>query len=249
MRIVRRNSVTYSCGHLPSKRSENASHHDATTIPASTTNCQRRCGESRCRISDSARDADRHTHDLDDPLLRLRRDPGPQRQGEVLRRRLLGNGQRARLVAEVAQSRLEMERRRVVRRRRDPRLGECRANPVPLRRAADEEVVDVAGLVLRNVDELAEAELGVARRGGAAALVPAVELREEDAQERRLELVETRVVADEIEVDLVARAVEGEEPDALRELLVVRRDQTAVAETEEVLRRVEAEGRDRSVLR
>ncbi len=40
--------------------------------------------------------------------------------------------------------------------------------PFALGRAADEEVVDVAGLVLRQLDELAEAELCVARGGLAA---------------------------------------------------------------------------------
>ena len=107
----------------------------------------------------------------------------------------------------------------------------------------------MARLVLRDLDELAEPELGVAGGRGAARLVPAGELRQEDAQERGLQLVEARVVADELEVGLVLRAVEGEQLDAVGELLVVRRDEAAVAEAEEVLRGIEAEGRDRAVLR
>jgi len=62
---------------------------------------------------------------------------------QVLQRR---RRQRAGLVAEEAQGRLQVERRRVVRRRRDARLGERRADAVALRRAADEEVVDVVAV-------------------------------------------------------------------------------------------------------
>src|SRR5438270_9932303 len=107
----------------------------------------------------------------------------------------------------------------------------------------------MGGLVLRQLHQVAKAELGVAGGCGAASLVPARELRQEDAQERGLQLVEAGVVADEVEGRLVARAVEGQELDALGELLVVRRDETSVAEAEEVLRGIEAEGRDRPVLR
>ena len=46
----------------------------------------------------------------------------PQREREILRRGALGLGQRARLVAEVAHRGLQVERRDVVRRRRDPGL-------------------------------------------------------------------------------------------------------------------------------
>jgi hypothetical protein len=65
-------------------------------------------------------------------------------------------------------------------------------------------VVDVAGLVFGNLDELAEPEVAVARRGLPAVARPAVEMAEEDAQEGGLELVEPGVVADELEVGLVA---------------------------------------------
>ena len=105
------------------------------------------------------------------------------------------------------------------------------------------------GLVLGQLDELAEPELRVPGRHLAAAAVPLVEMRQEDPQERRLQLVETRVVADEVEVGLVAGAVEREHADAVGELLVARRDEAAVAEAEEVLRREEAVRRHETVLR
>ena len=218
-----------------SKRSWKASHQAAATIAASTSELPEPVrGEE---LAHQTRRRDGRAHDVDDALLRLGGDPRPERQREVLRPRLLGRRQRARLVPEEAQRRLEVERRRVVGRRRDAGLVERRADRVALARAADEEVVDVARLVLRDLHELAEAELGVAGGRGAARLVPARELRQEDAQERGLQLVEPRVVTDEVEVLLVLRAVEREELDALRELVVVRRDEPAVAEAEEVLRR------------
>ncbi len=117
--------------------------------------------------------ADRGADGVHHPLLRLDRDPRPERHGEVLRRDALGLRQRAGLVAEEAERRLQVQRRRVVGRGGDARLGERGADAVALRRAADEEVVDVAGLVLRQLDELAEAELGVACGRLAAAAVPA----------------------------------------------------------------------------
>ena len=102
-------------------------------------------------------------------------------------------------------------------------------------------MVDVAGLVLRQLAGLAEPELRVAGGGLAPRGVPAVELGRKSAKRRRLELVEARVVADELELLLVARAVEAEQPDAVGERGVVGRDEAAVAEAEEVLRREEAE--------
>ena len=111
---------------------------------------------------------------------------------------------------------------------------------VALGRAADEQVVDVAGLVLRQLDELAEPELGVASGDLAPAAIPPVEVREEDAQHPRLQLVEAGVVTDEVELVLVARPVEREHLHAVGELVVVRHDEAAVADAEEVLRRIEA---------
>ena len=55
----------------------------------------------------------------------------------------------------------------------------------------------MAGLVGGQLAQVAEAELGVARRRLAPQPVPLVELREEEPQHRRLELVEPRVVADD----------------------------------------------------
>ena len=101
----------------------------------------------------------------------------------------------------------------------------------------------MAGLVRRQLAELAEPELLVARRGLAAEARPLVQLPQEDPQGSSLQLVEAGVVADELEVDLVAGAVEAQQADALAELLVQDRDETAVAQAEEVLRRIEAEGR------
>ena len=111
-----------------------------------------------------------------------------------------------------------------------------------LGRADDVHVVDVARLVERQVDGLAEPELGVARRTLAAAVVPALEVRQEDAQRGGLDRVEPRVGADELEGLLVARAVEAEHPHPLGHLVVATGDEAAVAEREEVLGREEAEG-------
>jgi hypothetical protein len=99
---------------------------------------------------------------------------------------------------------LEVERRRVVRHRADLGLAQPRYDRVALRRAADEEVIDVSRLVGRQLDQVAEAEFGVARGGLPPPARPLVEVLEEEPQERRLELVEPRVVADELEVALVA---------------------------------------------
>jgi hypothetical protein len=102
----------------------------------------------------------------------------------------------------------------------------------------------VARLILGQLNELAEPELGVARGRFAPGASPLVQVRQEDAEEGGLKLIESRVVAHELEVGLVARAVECQHPDPLREVFVICRDESSVAEAEEVLRRVEAEGRD-----
>ena len=162
---------------------------------------------------------------------------------EVLARHLLGHRQVALGVAEIAERGLEMQRRQVVLRVPDPGLAERGANLVAALGAADEEVVDVARLVLGSVAELADPELAIPLGGLAAQLRPAVELAEEDPQHSRLDLVEAGVAADELERRLRLRAVEAEHPDPLGELRVVHRDEAAVAEPEEVLRRIEAEGR------
>ena len=89
---------------------------------------------------------------------------------------------------------------------------------------------------------LAQTEARVARGGGTARGVRVVEPLEEETQRRGLELVEARVVAHELERLLVFRAVEAQQADPLGELGVARRDEPAVADAREVLRREEAEG-------
>src|SRR5437870_5725944 len=98
-----------------------------------------------------------------------------------------------------------MHRRGVVDRAPDPRVLQGRAYPVALGRATDEQVVDMARLVLGQIEGGVETELGVASGGLAAKSDPRVELGEEDAQDGGLELVEPRVVAEQLEVDLVPR--------------------------------------------
>ena len=63
------------------------------------------------------------------------------------------------------------------------------------------------------------------------------------AQDRGLQLVQARVVADVLVGDLVLRAVEAQHPHAVGQRVVVGRDRAAVAEAAEVLRREEAERR------
>src|SRR5207248_955974 len=178
-----------------SKRSSNARNHDSATIPASVRICRRRW-RLKPLMSRARGDADHGADDVDDAFLRVARHRRPERHREVLLCGPLRLGQRSGLVAEELQRGLEVQRRRVVRRGADAGLAESVANAVALRRPADEEVIDVAGLVVRQVDELAEPELGVAGSGLAAAAVPRVELGEEEAEERSLELVEAGVVAD-----------------------------------------------------
>ena len=97
-----------------------------------------------------------------------------------------------------------MERGRVIDGTPDSRLLQGGADPVTVEGTADEQVVDVTGLVLGELAGGAEPELGVPTGGLTTRGNPAVELREEDAQHGRLDLVEPRVVADQLEVDLVA---------------------------------------------
>ncbi len=180
--------------------------------------------------------------DGDDLRLLLLGDPGPQRQAEILARRLLGLREVALGVAEVPQRRLQMQRRLVVRGEADPGRLQRRGEPVALGRPDAVHVVDVARLVDRRLDETGQ-QLGVARGSLTPRSIPVLDMPQEDAQERRLHRIEPRVVADVEELLLRCRAVEAEHPDALRELRVVDGDQAAVAESEEVLRREEAERR------
>jgi hypothetical protein len=173
---------------------------------------------------------------------RRRRAPASPRR---FLRQLLGYGQRAGALAEVREGGLQMERGRVIDRAADLRLLQRRTDAVAFGRATDEEVIHVSGLVLGQLARLAQPQLRIPRGSLATRSNPPVELAEEDAQHRCLDLVEARVVTDHLEVDLVARAVEPQHPHALRELVVARRHEPAVPDAEEVLRRIEAErGRD-----
>ncbi len=80
-------------------------------------------------------------------------------------------------------------------------------------------MVHVARIGLRKLAQLAEPELGVTGDRLAAQPIPLVDMLEKESQERRLQLVETRVVADEVEARLVVRPVERKQPDALGKLL------------------------------
>ena len=83
--------------------------------------------------------------------------------------------------------------------------------------------------------ELAEPGRLVVAARRAAALAPGVEVRQLEPQQRRLQLVEARVVAHQLEALLVARAVEAQHPHALGDLVVRARHRAAVAEAAEVL--------------
>ena len=95
----------------------------------------------------------------------------------------------------------------------------------------------------RELDDLAEAELGVAGGSLATRHVPAGEVRKEDAEHRGLHGVEAGVRPHQLEGLLVARTVEAEHSHALGDAVVETRHESAVAEREEVLRREEAERR------
>ena len=149
--------------------------------------------------------------------------------------------QRAGRVAEGGEDGLQVQRRRVVRRAADAREAQRRLDALPLRAADDVHVVHVAGLVAWQLAGLTQAEARVAEGGGTARGVRVVEPLEEEPQRRGLELVEARVVAHELERLLVLRAVEAQQADPLGELGVGRRDEAAVTDAREVLRREEAE--------
>src|SRR4051812_28972399 len=87
----------------------------------------------------------------------------------------------------------------------------------------------------RQRDERAEAGLLVGAGGRAATVRPGVEVRELHAQDAGLELIQPRVVPDQLEGLLVARAVEAQGADGLGERRVRGGDRAAVAEGAEVL--------------
>src|SRR5207253_636841 len=151
---------------------------------------------------------------VDHSFLRARVDAGPHRHREILVRKTLGLGKRAGLVAEESKRGLEVEGRHVVGRRSDLRTLQGGTDAIAFGRAAHEQVVDVTGLVRREIAELTQSQFRIAGGGFSTQLRPHVEPPEEDAQRSGLQLVEARVVADELEVDLVTGAVETEEATA-----------------------------------
>ena len=82
---------------------------------------------------------------------------------------------------------------------------------------------------------VAQPGLGIGVRGGPPPVAPTIELRQQHPQDRRLQLVEPRVVAHVVERLLVAGAVEPERPAHLGDDVLVGRDRAAVAEAGQVL--------------
>src|SRR5206468_3624707 len=91
--------------------------------------------------------------------------------------------------------------------------------------------------------ELAEPSLLVVVARLPAPGGPSVEMWQLYAHDRRLQLVQARVVAELLVVDLVARAVEAQNACLLGDLLVAGEDHASVAEAAEVLGRIERERR------
>ena len=120
----------------------------------------------RVRLRDGS--ADRSTDGVDDLLLLLRRDARPEREAEVLARGLLRLGEVALAVAEVGERRLEVERDDVVARVADPGGARAPRRCGRARASASRRGGRRGRAVLRELEQLAEAELGVARGGLAA---------------------------------------------------------------------------------
>ena len=93
----------------------------------------------------------------------------------------------------------------------------------------------------RQLGQLAEPGIAIAALRIAAAAGPFIQVRQLHPQDRRLELVQPRVVAERLIADLVARAVEAQEPGLFGEGAVGGDDCSAVSEAGEVLGRVEGE--------
>src|SRR5205085_3162448 len=105
-----------------------------------------------------------------------------------------------------------------------------------------EEVEDARALgPLLDHAQRALERLAVFRRALAPGRIPAVEMRELHAQERRLQPVEPFVVAEHCMVALPELAEVAPAPRLVGDVLVVRADRAAVTESTEVLARVEAE--------
>ena len=157
------------------------------------------------------------------------------------------SGSEPSLPAEVAKRGLEVKRRLVVGGVADLGLGQRRRDPLALGGAHDVEVVDVRAVVGRQLDELAEPELGIPRGRLAALRVPAVEVLQEEPQRGRLKLVQPRVRAD-VAGSRACPASRGSGAGARapRAPSSSARDEPAVADAAEVLRRIEAERRRHS---
>src|SRR5688572_10044726 len=106
-----------------SKRSWKAKNQAAATMTASASSCGSRCLLIGKRTPLPRRGhADGFADGGDHLFLLLRRDAGPERQGEVLGRGALGLGEIALAVPERTECRLEVERRLVVLPACDPAL-------------------------------------------------------------------------------------------------------------------------------
>src|SRR5436190_13549327 len=131
--------------------SQKATYQAPATSRPSTASCH-----SRCRFTRTIGLCDGGANDaadrLDDLLLLLRGDACPEREAEVLAGGALGLRQVAFAVAEVGECRLEVERRLVVDGVADLRLAQGRGDASALAGADGEGVVDVARLVLRQLD-------------------------------------------------------------------------------------------------
>ncbi len=146
-------------------------------------------------------------------------DPGPQRQRQVLRARRARSREVTLGVAERAERGLQVERSRVV---------DLRCDRRPLTGARGSGRARASGRRRRGRRGPARPQAArthsprpssrVARRRLAPQPVPLLELWQEEAERSRLELVEPRVVADELECLLRLRAVEAEQPDPLGEV-------------------------------
>ena len=146
-------------------------------------------------------------------------------------------GKVALAVTEIAEARLEVQRERVVDFALDLAFRKVRAEGVARRRSHDELVPRVIRCVMREREIEARERVAIARGDSRARRVPAIEVRELHAEDRRLDRVEPHVPPDALVDVLLLRAVDAQRARLFRERRVVRDDEPAVAERAEVLRR------------
>jgi len=156
------------------------------------------------------------------------------------------------VVSERCEALLQVERHRVVDLGADARRFELRAHVVSLLETDYILVEDVLaiggpcgqrnGVRQAGIGEEPAIPLGVAP----AQRTPLPEVRQLDAQHRRLQGVEPEVAADAPVEVLGVGAMVPQQPDLLRQWIVVRRDESAVAECTEVLAGKEREAPDRA---